>query len=76
MISAALGQEEPAQPVCRGALLSVWSLITADQASISSIALRACRSSGVMYQAMRNRPAGTNNLFVAWETLTHGDNTA
>ncbi|MEV7979954.1 alginate lyase family protein [Streptomyces sp. NPDC086519] len=21
-----------------------------------------------------NRPAGTNNLFVAWETLTHGDN--
>ncbi|GAA3798676.1 alginate lyase family protein [Streptomyces chiangmaiensis] len=22
----------------------------------------------------RNRPAGTNNLFVAWETLTHGDN--
>ncbi|GAA4800593.1 alginate lyase family protein [Streptomyces ziwulingensis] len=24
----------------------------------------------------RNRPAGTNNLFVAWETLTHGDNPA
>ncbi|WP_043224297.1 alginate lyase family protein [Streptomyces sp. NRRL F-5193] len=23
---------------------------------------------------MRNRPAGSNNLFVAWETLTHGDN--
>lgn len=22
----------------------------------------------------RNRPSGTNNLFVAWETLTHGDN--
>ncbi|MFF1305000.1 alginate lyase family protein [Streptomyces sp. NPDC058307] len=22
----------------------------------------------------RNRPAGSNNLFVAWETLTHGDN--
>ncbi|WP_189938631.1 alginate lyase family protein [Streptomyces sulfonofaciens] len=22
----------------------------------------------------QNRPAGTNNLFVAWETLTHGDN--
>ncbi|MGV4981039.1 alginate lyase family protein [Streptomyces sp. NRAIS4] len=22
----------------------------------------------------RNRPAGTNNLFVAWETLTNGDN--
>ncbi len=21
-----------------------------------------------------NRPAGTNNLLVAWETLTHGDN--
>lgn len=20
------------------------------------------------------RPAGSNNLFVAWETLTHGDN--
>jgi len=20
------------------------------------------------------RPAGTNNLFVAWETLTHADN--
>ncbi|MCX5330820.1 alginate lyase family protein [Streptomyces sp. NBC_00140] len=22
----------------------------------------------------RNRPAGSNNLFVSWETLTHGDN--
>ncbi|MFE1840345.1 alginate lyase family protein [Streptomyces sviceus] len=22
----------------------------------------------------RNRPVGSNNLFVAWETLTHGDN--
>ena len=34
MISAALGQEEPAQPVCSGALLLVWSLMVADQASI------------------------------------------
>ncbi|MFE0512207.1 alginate lyase family protein [Streptomyces sp. NPDC058964] len=25
---------------------------------------------------MNNRPAGSNNLFVAWETLTHGDNPA
>ncbi|MFI5474283.1 alginate lyase family protein [Streptomyces cacaoi] len=25
---------------------------------------------------LQNRPAGTNNLFVAWETLTHGDNPA
>ncbi|MFI6809115.1 alginate lyase family protein [Streptomyces luteogriseus] len=24
----------------------------------------------------RSRPAGSNNLFVAWETLTHGDNPA
>jgi hypothetical protein len=24
----------------------------------------------------QQRPAGTNNLFVAWETLTHGDNLA
>lgn len=24
----------------------------------------------------RTRPAGTDNLFVAWETLTHGDNPA
>lgn len=24
--------------------------------------------------AERNRPAGSDNLFVAWETLTHGDN--
>ncbi|GAA2354342.1 hypothetical protein [Dactylosporangium salmoneum] len=23
-----------------------------------------------------SRPAGTNNLFVAWETLTHADNPA
>ncbi|MFD4572847.1 alginate lyase family protein [Streptomyces sp. NPDC058417] len=23
----------------------------------------------------QNRPSGTNNLFVAWETLTHGDST-
>ena len=51
MISAALGQEEPAQPVCSGALLLVWSLITADQASISSMAFFAYRSSRVMYQA-------------------------
>ncbi|MEV1063060.1 alginate lyase family protein [Streptomyces sp. NPDC050263] len=25
---------------------------------------------------LQNRPAGSNNLFVAWETLTHGDNLA
>lgn len=25
---------------------------------------------------LRNRPAAGNNLFVAWETLTHGDNPA
>ncbi|MZF83484.1 alginate lyase family protein [Streptomyces sp. SID5643] len=25
---------------------------------------------------LRSRPAGSNNLFVAWETLTHGDNPA
>ncbi|MFF4983584.1 alginate lyase family protein [Streptomyces sp. NPDC001046] len=25
---------------------------------------------------LRNRPAGSDNLFVAWETLTHGDNPA
>src|SRR4051812_2056700 len=25
---------------------------------------------------LRQRPAGTDNLFVAWETLTHGDNPA
>ena len=25
---------------------------------------------------LSRRPAGTNNLFVAWETLTHGDNLA
>lgn len=24
----------------------------------------------------RGRPAGSNNIFVAWETLTHGDNPA
>jgi hypothetical protein len=23
---------------------------------------------------LRQRPAGTNNLFVAWETLTHAEN--
>ncbi|MBP2048416.1 hypothetical protein J2Z21_001340 [Streptomyces griseochromogenes] len=28
----------------------------------------------VGYNALHNRPAGSNNLFVAWETLTHGDN--
>ena len=41
MISAARGQEEPAQPVCSGALLLVWSLIIADQASMISIAFFA-----------------------------------
>jgi hypothetical protein len=25
---------------------------------------------------LRGRPAGSNNLFVAWETLAHGDNPA
>ena len=51
MISAARGQEEPAQPVCSGALLLVWSLMIADQASISSMDFFAYRSSRVMYQA-------------------------
>ncbi len=51
MISAALGQEEPAQPVWSGALLLVWSLTTADQASMSWMAFLAYRSSRVMYQA-------------------------
>jgi len=37
MISAARGHTEPAHAVCRGALLLVWSLMTADQASISSM---------------------------------------
>jgi hypothetical protein len=51
MISATLGQEEPTQPVCSGALLPVWSLMTADQASISSMAFLAYRWSRVTYQA-------------------------
>lgn len=29
-------------------------------------------NTGILTQ--QNRPAGTNSLFVAWETLTHGDN--
>ncbi|MGW0997065.1 hypothetical protein [Streptomyces sp. NPDC002520] len=29
---------------------------------------------GVVAPSLDNRPAGSNNLFVAWETLTHGDN--
>ncbi len=41
MISAALGQEAPAQPVCRGALLLVWLVIVADQASMISMAFWA-----------------------------------
>jgi alginate lyase len=32
----------------------------------------AMDNTGILTQ--RNRPAGTNSLFVAWETLTHGDN--
>lgn len=32
----------------------------------------AMDNTGILTQ--QNRPAGTNNLFVAWETLTHGDN--
>jgi len=51
MISAALGHVEPAQPVWRGALLLVWSVITADQASMSWMAFLAYRSSRVRYQA-------------------------
>lgn len=39
--SAARGQVEPAQPLRSGALVLVWSLIFADQASISSMDLRA-----------------------------------
>ncbi len=41
MISAARGQLDPAQPVCSGALLFVWSWIVADQASMSWIAFWA-----------------------------------
>jgi len=51
MISAARGQEEPAQPVWSGALLLVRSLITADQASMIWIAFCAYRLSWVMHQA-------------------------
>ncbi|GGW69206.1 hypothetical protein GCM10010503_53030 [Streptomyces lucensis JCM 4490] len=32
----------------------------------------AMTSTGAL--TLNNRPAGSNNLFVAWETLTHGDN--
>ena len=41
MISAARGQTDPAHPVCSGALLLVWFLIVADQASMIAIALVA-----------------------------------
>jgi hypothetical protein len=34
----------------------------------------AMTNTGTLTQ--RGRPAGSNNLFVAWETLTHGDNPA
>ncbi|MFE6406604.1 alginate lyase family protein [Streptomyces sp. NPDC057837] len=34
----------------------------------------AMTNTGTLNQ--RGRPAGSNNLFVAWETLTHGDNPA
>ncbi|GHF48393.1 alginate lyase family protein [Streptomyces griseosporeus] len=34
----------------------------------------AMTNTGTLTQ--RQRPAGSNNLFVAWETLTHGDNPA
>src|ERR1051325_4533158 len=50
MISAARGHDEPAQPVCSGALLFVWLVITADHASISAIDFCAYRASPVMYQ--------------------------
>src|SRR5262245_16982975 len=51
MISAAFGQDAPAQPVWRGALELVCSWSVADHASISWIAFCAYRSSRVMYQA-------------------------
>lgn len=51
MISAARGHDEPAQPVCNGALLFVWSLMVADHASMIAMALVAYRLSRVMYQA-------------------------
>lgn len=51
MISAARGQVEPAHAAWSGALLLVWSVTTADQASMMEIALAAYRASRVMYQA-------------------------
>jgi hypothetical protein len=51
MISAARGHTEPALPVCSGALLLVCARMVADQASISSIDLRAYAALPVRYQA-------------------------
>src|SRR4051795_5193247 len=49
--SPARDQFVPAQPDCSGALLLVWFLSTADQASISSIALAAYLASRVRYHS-------------------------
>ncbi len=51
MISAARGQVEPAQAVWSGALLLVWSVMVADQASMIWIALAAYRLSRVTYHS-------------------------
>lgn len=51
MISAARGQVEAAQPVCRGPLLPVCEVIVADQASMIWIAFCAYRESPVRHQA-------------------------
>src|SRR5688500_4699927 len=50
MSSPARANEAPAQPVCNGALCPVWSVSTADQASMIWMAFRAYRSSRVTYQ--------------------------
>ncbi|MDG4798024.1 lectin [Micromonospora sp. WMMD1082] len=67
-----LGEPAPAW-LCGGSLTRGLGPIT--EVGYNAMANRLGNSmTNTRTLTLQQRPAGTNNLFVAWETLTHGDN--
>ncbi|KDN77530.1 hypothetical protein DF19_11775 [Streptomyces olindensis] len=69
-----LGTEAPSW-LCGGSLkLGLGPIPEVGHNALANRLGHAMTNTGTL--TTRGRPAGSNNLFVAWETLTHGDNPA
>ncbi|MFD0785032.1 ricin-type beta-trefoil lectin domain protein [Micromonospora azadirachtae] len=65
--------EAPPSWLCGGSLVRGLGPIT--EVGYNAMANRLGNAmTNTQTLTLQQRPAGTNNLFVAWETLTHGDN--